>query len=79
MFALEPGRFVVPLDEDYLDEIATAFGQVVDAKSPYTAGHSSRVALYTDGIAAELGLAKSNAHRLLKALVETRFVLREKA
>ena len=30
-------------------------------------------------IAAELGLAKSNAHRLLKALVETRFVLREKA
>lgn len=28
-------------------------------------------------IAAELGLAKSNAHRLLKALVETRFVLRD--
>ena len=56
VFALEPGRFVVPLDEDYLDEIAAAFGQVVDAKSPYTAGHSARVALYTDGISAELGL-----------------------
>ena len=28
-------------------------------------------------IAAELGLAKSNAHRLLKALMETRFVLRD--
>jgi HD-GYP domain-containing protein (c-di-GMP phosphodiesterase class II) len=56
VFALEPGRFVVPLDEDYLDEIAAAFGQVVDSKSPYTAGHSSRVALYTDRIAEALGL-----------------------
>jgi HD-GYP domain-containing protein (c-di-GMP phosphodiesterase class II) len=49
VFALEPGRFAVPLDEDYLDEIAAAFGQVVDSKSPYTAGHSTRVALYTEG------------------------------
>ncbi|KAB2966312.1 HD domain-containing protein [Zoogloea sp.] len=56
VFALEPGRYVVPLDEDYLDEIAAAFGQVVDSKSPYTAGHSARVALYTDRIAEELGL-----------------------
>ncbi|MCK6396471.1 HD-GYP domain-containing protein [Zoogloea sp.] len=56
VFALEPGRFVVPLDEDYLDEIAAAFGQVVDSKSPYTAGHSSRVALYTDRIAEALGI-----------------------
>ncbi len=54
---LEPGRFVVPLDEDYLDEIAAAFGQVVDSKSPYTAGHSARVALYADLIAETLGLS----------------------
>lgn len=54
VFSLEPGRFVVPLDEDYLDEIAIAFGQVVDSKSPYTAGHSSRVALYADRIAEAL-------------------------
>jgi len=54
VFALEPGRFAVPLDEDYLDEIAAAFGQVVDSKSPYTAGHSTRVALYTDRIAEAL-------------------------
>lgn len=32
------------VDEDYLDAIAAAFGQVIDAKSPYTAGHSTRVA-----------------------------------
>jgi len=45
------------LDDDYLDDIATAFGQVVDAKSPYTSGHSARVALYTDMIAEALGLS----------------------
>jgi HD-GYP domain-containing protein (c-di-GMP phosphodiesterase class II) len=44
------------LDDDYLDDIATAFGQVVDAKSPYTSGHSARVALYTDMIGEALGL-----------------------
>jgi HD-GYP domain-containing protein (c-di-GMP phosphodiesterase class II) len=46
-----------PLDDDYLDDIAAAFGQVVDAKSPYTSGHSARVALYTDMIAESLGLS----------------------
>ncbi len=55
---LEPGRFEVPLDEDYLDEIAAAFGQIVDAKSPYTQGHSMRVALYADLVAQEMGMAE---------------------
>jgi HD-GYP domain-containing protein (c-di-GMP phosphodiesterase class II) len=56
VFALEPAGHEVALDDDYLDDIATAFGQVVDAKSPYTSGHSARVALYTDMIAESLGL-----------------------
>lgn len=56
VFALEPGNHQKLLDEDYLDDIAEAFGQVVDAKSPYTAGHSSRVALYTELVSASLGL-----------------------
>ncbi len=54
---LEPARDLRPLDDDYLDDIAAAFGQVVDAKSPYTSGHSARVALYTDMIGEFLGLA----------------------
>lgn len=54
--ALEPGGREVALDDDYLDDIAAAFGQVVDAKSPYTSGHSARVALYTDMIGEALGL-----------------------
>ncbi|MFD2365587.1 HD domain-containing phosphohydrolase [Pseudoduganella sp. GCM10020061] len=56
VLALEPAGHEVPVDEDYLDDIATAFGQVVDSKSPYTSGHSARVALYTDMIAEALGL-----------------------
>ena len=57
VFALEPVEHTVTIDDDYLDDIATAFGQVVDSKSPYTSGHSSRVALYTDIIAEEMGIA----------------------
>ena len=57
VFAMEPAEHTIPLDDDYLDDIAAAFGQVVDSKSPYTSGHSSRVALYTDMIAEELGLS----------------------
>lgn len=56
LLALEPAGCVVPLDDDYLDDIATAFGQVVDSKSPYTSGHSARVALYTDLIAEAMGI-----------------------
>jgi HD-GYP domain-containing protein (c-di-GMP phosphodiesterase class II) len=56
VLALEPSQYEVPLDEDYLDDIAAAFGQVVDSKCPYTSGHSARVALYTDLIGQSLGL-----------------------
>ncbi len=56
VFSLEPAQHQVLVDEDYLDAVAAAFGEVVDAKSPYTAGHSGRVALYCDLIAADLGL-----------------------
>lgn len=54
--AIEPQVRQVVLDDDYLDDIAAAFGQVVDAKSPYTSGHSTRVAQYADAIAARLGM-----------------------
>ena len=57
ILALEPAGQVVELDDDYLDDIAAAFGQVVDSKSPYTSGHSARVALYTDMIAEELEIS----------------------
>ena len=55
VFALEPARGTVVVDEDYLDDIARAFAQVIDSKSPFTSGHSERVAVYADMVAAELG------------------------
>jgi HD-GYP domain-containing protein (c-di-GMP phosphodiesterase class II) len=55
--ALEPAQHSVLLDDEYLDEIAEAFGQIIDAKSPFTAGHSARVGLYTDLIAEQLGVS----------------------
>ena len=57
VLALEPASDEVAIDDDYLDDIAAAFGQVVDAKSPYTSGHSTRVALYSDMIAETLGFS----------------------
>ena len=52
------------VDEDYLDQVADAFADVVDAKSPYTAGHSRRVAGFADLIAAVMGLDHERRRRL---------------
>ena len=56
IFALEPALKYSIVDEDYLDDIAAAFAQVIDSKSPYTSGHSERVTLFADLIAEQLGL-----------------------
>ena len=57
VFAMEPGAGEVVVDDDYLDDIAAAFGEVVDSKSPYTSGHSERVARIADTLAERLGIA----------------------
>lgn len=53
--ALIPPEAIKVVDEDYLDDIARAFAQIVDSKSPFTSGHSERVAIYADLIAAQIG------------------------
>ncbi|MFY0614506.1 MAG: HD domain-containing protein [Hyphomicrobiaceae bacterium] len=65
--ALEPASARRLVDEDSLDDIATAFGQVVDAKSPFTAGHSERVTFYTDIIAKQMGCTSRHRQRLRRA------------
>lgn len=57
VYSMPPALYSVPVDEDYLDEVAEAFAKIVDAKTPYTANHSQRVTFYADMIAAELGLS----------------------
>lgn len=69
VFALEPPGHGAELDEDYLDAIADAYGQVVDAKSPFTAGHSQRVRYYTDLMASELGLDDDRRRWVARAAV----------
>ena len=50
----EPPDFAIAADDGRLDRIAEAFARVIDAKSPFTARHSQRVAEIADGIAAVL-------------------------
>lgn len=65
--ALEPLSRVIVIDEERLDTIAEAFAQVVDSKSPYTYGHSSRVAIYTDAVAREMGIPSGRRRWLRRA------------
>lgn len=67
VWALEPAQHTVPLDDDYLDQIAEGFGQIIDAKSPFTAGHSARVGLYTDLIGEQLGVPAPRRRWLRRA------------
>jgi len=65
--SLEPVTLIREVDEDYLDDIAAGFAQVVDAKSPFTAGHSDRVALFADLIAEDLGYQPERRRWLRRA------------
>ncbi len=53
---LEPNSLVRLSDETDVDRIATAFADVVDAKSPFTGAHSRNVAILAEGLATQLGL-----------------------
>jgi HD-GYP domain-containing protein (c-di-GMP phosphodiesterase class II) len=67
VLAAEPGQKVILADEDYLDDIVEGFARVIDAKSPYTAGHSDRVAEFSVMIAQELGLPDPELRSLRRA------------
>lgn len=57
----------LPVSDDFLDAIAAAFGQVVDAKSPFTGGHSVRVAHYASDLADRLGVPADRRRWLHRA------------
>lgn len=63
----EPGRHARMADDNYLDDIAQAFARVIDAKSPYTGGHSERVAVFTDLIAEEMGYSAEARRKVRRA------------
>ena len=56
--SLEPSEYSLPANDERLDALSRAFGKIIDAKSPYTYGHSQRVGEYTMSIAKELGFSE---------------------
>lgn len=67
LVALEPPQRRLPVDDDWLDDIAEGFGQVIDAKSPFTSGHSTRVAAYAEALGEALGVAPERRRWLRRA------------
>lgn len=66
---LAPFESEQPVDDSHLDAITDAFGQVIDAKSPFTAGHSQRVGELAARIAGALGMMPDRIGRLRRAAV----------
>jgi len=64
---MEPARRSMQVDDDYLDDVASAFADIVDAKSPFTAGHSERVTLYADMAAEQMGFDATQRRLLRRA------------
>jgi HD-GYP domain-containing protein (c-di-GMP phosphodiesterase class II) len=62
--ALEPPDRVQLVDDAALDRIAGAFARVIDAKSPFTARHSERVAEIAVAVGALLELTPHELRRL---------------
>ncbi len=62
-----PQHIQAVVDDDYLDDIAAAFAQVIDAKSPFTAGHSARVTDVAYAIAVEMDLPPQRRRWLRRA------------
>lgn len=67
VFACAPSQSGTFVSEDYLDDIAEAFADVIDAKSPFTADHSRRVTQYANMIAAKVGLPSDHRRWLRRA------------
>ncbi|NUY55459.1 MULTISPECIES: HD-GYP domain-containing protein [unclassified Salinivibrio] len=58
VLSMTPANTCIWVDDDYMDDIAAAFGRIVDAKSPFTSGHSERVSVYASLIADELNISE---------------------
>lgn len=67
IYEFEPAQHSTLIDDDYLDDIAAGFAEVVDSKSPFTSGHSNRVTLYADMIAEDLGFSLERRRWLKRA------------
>jgi putative nucleotidyltransferase with HDIG domain len=67
VLALKPCNHVRLVDERGVDDVARAFADIIDAKSPFTYQHSTRVSEYACGIAERAGLSQEEIRRLRRA------------
>jgi len=67
VIALEPGLTPMVATPERLDRIAFAFAAVIDAKTPYTARHSTNVARYAVRIMGALGADAQTSRDVLRA------------
>jgi putative nucleotidyltransferase with HDIG domain len=67
IYGLAPVEQKGAIDDAYLDDIAEGFAEVIDSKSSFTAGHSARVTVFADLIAAELGFTDERRRWLKRA------------
>ena len=65
--AAEPAERAIEATDERLDQIATAFAWVIDAKSSFTFEHSDRVATIAARIGARLGFSATALTRLRRA------------
>ena len=65
--ALEPDDRRRTVDDTGLDDIARAFAEIIDAKSPYTYRHSANVAHFAERIGAAAGMDAAACKRLWRA------------
>jgi putative nucleotidyltransferase with HDIG domain len=67
VLVLEPGGVPLYATDERLDSLAYAFAAVIDAKTPYTARHSTNVAHYAVGIALSMGADAERCRETLRA------------
>jgi HD-GYP domain-containing protein (c-di-GMP phosphodiesterase class II) len=65
--AAEPSDRVIEVDEDGLDGVSRAFADIIDAKSPFTYRHSTRVADVARRVAECCGLDAAEQRRIYRA------------
>ncbi len=65
--SLEPQQHTRYVDDKGLDEVARAFAEIIDSKSPFTWQHSTNVAKYARAVAFELGFEKQEVRVLNRA------------
>jgi putative nucleotidyltransferase with HDIG domain len=65
--AAEPSDRAIEVDDDGLDGVARAFADIIDAKSPFTFRHSTRVAEVARLIAKRCGLDATEQRRIYRA------------